>query len=68
MKITRNELADMIADRMTAVQDEEDLAQFFYTVHAEFYAKEASDEKLYEDALAMNLIEDGEEITYTEDE
>lgn len=68
MKITRNELADLIADRLTAVQDVDDLAQFFYNVHAEFYSHEADDARLYEDALAMGLIVEGEDITYEEDQ
>ena len=68
MRITRDELAHQMADQLTAAMDIDDLAQFFFDHHYDYYRKDADDQKLREDAVALRVVEESEELTFIEDD
>lgn len=66
MRINRSELVEMLADKLTEVQDSRDLEQFFFDHQYEYY-KQESDEKLEQDARDLGLVDDDDVLTILED-
>lgn len=66
MRINRRELVEMLADKMTEVQDFRDLELFFFDHQYEYY-KQESDEKLEQDARDLGLVDPADVLTILED-
>ena len=66
MRINRRELVEMLADKMTEVQDFRDLERFFFDHQYEYY-KQESDEKLEQDARDLGLVDPADVLTILED-
>ena len=58
MQISRNDLAEMLADRLTEVQDIRDLERFFFDHQHEYYLKDATEEQLRQDAMDLGIIDE----------
>ena len=66
MRINRRELVEMLADKLTEVQDIRDLERFFFDHQYEYY-KQESDEKLEQDARDLGLVDPADVLTILED-
>lgn len=62
MKISRQELAEELANILTDGVGIDELAQFYFEYHRDFYMKEADDDKLFRDARDLFLLEQGETL------
>lgn len=62
MKISRQELAEDLANRLTDAVDMNELEQFYFQYHRDFYMKDADNEQLFRDARDLGLLEQGETL------
>ena len=62
MKISRQELAEDLANRLTDAVSMDELEQFYFDYHRDFYLKEADADHLFRDARDLGLLEAGETL------
>lgn len=65
MRINRSDLIEMVADKLTEVQDIRNLERFFFDHQYEHY-KRVSDQVLEEDARDLGLIDPTDDLTVLE--
>ena len=58
MQISRNDLADQLAHRLTDAVDMDTLESFFYEYHEEYYRKTAEDTELRVTAVDLGIIDE----------
>lgn len=66
IKMTYDELAEALAEKLTDSMSEEDLAGFFWEYHYDYYRKYAQAEDLINEAFALGIIENPEDLELME--
>lgn len=62
MKVTYEEIAHILADKLTDSMSRDDLEQFFYEYHVNYYKKDATDFELHDTAHALGVIGENETL------
>ena len=62
MKVSREEIAERIADRLHAYADMKELSRFYWDAQYE-WATDISDEELMETVTRLDILEEGEEFS-----
>lgn len=62
MKISRNDLADQLANKLTNAVDMDTLESFFYEYHEEYYRKTAVDSELRGIAVDLGIIDEADTL------
>ena len=58
IKMTHDELAATLADKLTSTMNHEDLETFFAEYHYDYYSKHASQEDLINEAYTLGIVDD----------
>ena len=62
MKISRNDLADLLANKLTESVDLDVLEDFFYSWNEEYYRKTAEDTELRVTAVDLGIIDESDTL------
>ena len=66
MQISRNDLADQLANKLTEVVDTQVIEDFFYSWNEEYYRKTAEDTELRVTAVDLGIIDETDTLEITD--
>lgn len=66
MQISRNDLADLLANKLTEAVGVDTLAEFYYDYHEEYYYKTAEDSELRGVAIDLGIIDETDTLEITD--